>query len=171
MHRVDQDHFVELFLPVFADPIRVEDLEIRIVLLGPLFGDALDTFGKSHAKDPFAFRSPPGNDRPLALTAAPNSYSDQEVAVLGAPPDRAGAIKSRGMLEPCNRSFTTPGQETFVPQRGTFVAHRLAKGCGKMPINGPSHAKRAGDPRVHYKAAETSEIERFKAVDRRLLFM
>src|SRR5439155_507998 len=42
MVRVDEDHLVVLVRPVLADPIRVEDLQVRIVLRGPLLRDPLN---------------------------------------------------------------------------------------------------------------------------------
>ena len=47
---------VELLLAVLADPVGVEDFEVRIVLLGSLFRDPLEALLQRHPEDTLALR-------------------------------------------------------------------------------------------------------------------
>src|SRR2546428_1708269 len=75
MLRIHENHLVVLVRPVLADPVGVENLEVRIVPRGPLLRDSLDRFRHCDLDEAPPFRmttahrlgsasAPPADPRP-----------------------------------------------------------------------------------------------------------
>src|SRR3989442_13367167 len=71
--RVDENHLVVLVRPVLADPVRVQDLHVRIVLGGTLLRDSLNRLRHRDLDEPAAFRvsSAHGSGPPPASSPDP----------------------------------------------------------------------------------------------------
>jgi hypothetical protein len=90
--RIDQDHLKEFFFAVLSDPVRVEHLEVRVVLLRSLLSDGLNAFGQGHAEDSLVLRATTGDNGSLALPAAPDSNADKDESILRPPANRSGTV-------------------------------------------------------------------------------
>src|SRR5439155_23019742 len=78
MVRVDEDHLEVLVHPVFTDPIRVENLQVRIVLRGPFLRDSLDRLRHRDLHEPAAFRVAPAHRAGPTSTPAADPGADDD---------------------------------------------------------------------------------------------
>src|SRR3989441_5542672 len=108
MLRVDEDHLVVLVHPVLADPIRVEDLHVRIVLGGPLLRDPLDRLRHRDLDEPTAFRVSPAHRAWPAPASAPDPRTDDDIPLFRAISQLAGAIDPRRPLHADEGVTATP---------------------------------------------------------------
>src|SRR5438445_9730315 len=80
--RVDEDHLVVLVRPVFPDPVRIEDLHVRIVLGGPLLRDPLNRLRHRDLDEPAAFWVSPAHRAWPAPAPAPDARTDNDIPLL-----------------------------------------------------------------------------------------
>src|SRR3989475_10486296 len=92
MVRVDEDHLVVLVHPVLADPVRVQDLHVRIVLRGPLLRDPLNRLRHRDLDEPAAFRVASAHRAWPSPASSADPCTDDDVPLLCAITELACAI-------------------------------------------------------------------------------
>src|SRR5947209_8165764 len=95
--RVDENHLVVLVRPVLADPVRVQDLHVRIVLGGTLLRDSLNRLRHRDLDEPAAFRVSSAISQPPGFTDSPE----------GTTPDQ-GCRKRRAKARAVLKSLLAP---------------------------------------------------------------
>src|SRR5256712_8468680 len=111
MLRIHEDDLVVLVRPVLADPVGVEDLEVRIVPRGPLLRDPLDRFRHRDFDEASPLRMTTAH-RLWSSSAPPTDpLTDDAVALLFAVPQLPGPIHSGLPLHAHESKTSTPFDE------------------------------------------------------------
>src|SRR5207248_8072288 len=119
---------VVLVPPVLADPVGVEDLEVRVVLRDALFRDALDRLGHRDLLDAHAGGLRAHLEALLAQRAAAHARAHDDVALLGLVAQRAGAVEARGALDARRDALAAPLVEARLADLDVLgVAVRLPR--------------------------------------------
>ncbi len=105
---IDQYDFVELVLAVFADPIRVQDLEIWIAPTDTLLGNSLDGLRHCDLLDTRIGWLPLHVDLALPQAASPDSRSDHHNPLLGLVSDSSCCIDARWSVYSLEHTFASP---------------------------------------------------------------
>src|SRR2546428_6915044 len=108
MLRIHENHLVVLVRPVLADPVGVEDLEVRIVPRGPLLRDPLDRFRHCDLDEAPPFRMTTAHRLGSSSAAPTDPRTDDDVALLCAVPELAGPIDSGRPLQAHESKTSTP---------------------------------------------------------------
>src|SRR6266571_7803180 len=98
MVRVDEDYLVVLVHPVLADPVRVEDLHVWIVLGGPLLGDPLNRLRHRDLDEPTAFRVSSAHRAWPSPASSTDPCTDNDIPLFCAIAQFACAINPRRPL-------------------------------------------------------------------------
>ena len=106
--RVDQDDFEVLVLPVLANPIGVENLEVGEMTVDTLFSDALRVFGHGDLGDTGLGGLALHVDFALAKSTSTNTGSDENDALLGLVTHAASSVKAGWSLDAAVHGFTAP---------------------------------------------------------------
>src|SRR5207245_11558251 len=122
MLRIHEDDLVVLVRPVLADPVGVEDLEVRIVPRAPLLRDSLDRFRHCDLDEAPPFRMTTAHRLGSSSAAPTDPRTDDDVALLCAVPELAGPIDSG---RPFHAHYTTPSPPFHRPRHmGSLCAPR-----------------------------------------------
>src|SRR5207245_7927498 len=108
MLRIHEDDLVVLVRPVLADPVGVEDLEVRIVPRGPLLRDPLDRFRHRDFDEASPLRMTTAHRLGSSSAAPTDPRTDDDVALLCAVPELAGPIDSGRPLQAHESKTSTP---------------------------------------------------------------
>src|SRR3989475_1946046 len=111
MLRIHEDDLVVLVRPVLADPVGVEDLEVRIVPRGPLLRDPLDRFRHRDLDEASPLRMTTAHRLGSSPAAPTDPRTDDDVALLCAVPEPAGPIDSGRPLQAHASKTSTPFDE------------------------------------------------------------
>src|SRR5881628_287451 len=82
MVRIDKDDLVVLVRPILPDPVRVEDLHVRIVLGGPLLRDTLNRLRHRDLDEPAAFRVASAHRAGPSPAPSADPCADDDISLL-----------------------------------------------------------------------------------------
>src|SRR5207245_1069660 len=111
MLRIHEDDLVVLVRPVLADPVGVEDLEVRIVPRGPLLRDPLDRFRHRDLDEASPLRMTTAHRLGSSSAAPTDPRTDDDVALLCAVPQLTGPIDSGRPAQAPESKTSTPFDE------------------------------------------------------------
>ena len=106
--RVNHDDFEVLVLPVLADPVGVENLEVGEVAVDALFGDALRVLGHGDLGNTGLGGLALHVDFALAKSTSADASSDENDALLGLVSHSASSVETGWTLDAAVDGFTAP---------------------------------------------------------------
>ena len=106
--RVDHDDFEVLVLPVLADPVGVENLEVGEVAVDTLFSDALRVLGHGDLGNTGLGGLALHVDFTLAKSTSANTGSDENNALLGLVAHAASSVEAGWSLDAAVHGFAAP---------------------------------------------------------------
>src|SRR5438445_1272300 len=127
--RVDEDHLVVLVRPVFPDPVRIEDLHVRIMLGGPLLRDPLNRLRHRDLDEPAALRVSSAHRAWPSSASSADPCTHDHVPLRCALTDSACAIDPSRPL-PADAPVTAapldhPLNMRFLDHAGSWIFPRL----------------------------------------------
>src|SRR5881628_2248114 len=121
--RVHEDHLVVLVAAVLADPVRVQDLHVRVALRDPLLRHPLDRLPHRDLVHPAALRVAPAHRPGLPPAAASDARPHDDVPGLRAISQLPRAVDAGGMLD-ANERRPAPPRDLAGPRELLHVALR-----------------------------------------------
>src|SRR5438876_8020092 len=106
--RVDEDHLVVLVRPIFPDPVRIEDLHVRIMLGGPLLRDPLNRLRHRDLDEPAALRVSSAHRTGPSPAPSADPCADDDIPLLCAISQFTCAIDPRRPLQADECVAATP---------------------------------------------------------------
>src|SRR2546422_645226 len=125
--RVHEDHLVVLVAAILSDPVRVQDLHVRVALRDSLFRHPLDRFPHRDLVHPAPLRVAPAHRPRLPPAAAAHLGPHDDVPGLRAVPELAGPVDPQGMLDPHERGA---GYKAFWPRSRSPA---VCQSCRRKP--------------------------------------
>ena len=113
--RVDEDDLVVLVLPILADPVGVQDLEVGVVASTALFGDALDVLAHGDLADTGLGGLALHVHLALAQATAANAGADDDNALLGLVAEAARGVDAGWLLDAVKDGGTAPLRHAGLP--------------------------------------------------------
>ena len=135
---VHEDDLVPLVLSICSDPVAVQNLEVLVSLLGPLFGDALEGFADDELLLSLPLGPPSGLDLSLLEGTLPDLCPDEDVSLLGLVAEGPCPVEPGGLLDAEEVLFFPPldlpllvegfhiGLGTVRPGLGDVLVHALS---------------------------------------------
>ena len=111
---INHDDFVELVLAVLADPVGVEDFEVRVALAGSLLSHALNGFGHGDLLDTCLGRLALHVDLTLAQSSTSYACADYSNALLRLVAEAAGCIETSWTIDALEYRLTAPSCHTVA---------------------------------------------------------
>jgi len=105
---IDHYDLVELVLAVFADPIRVQDFEIRVAPTDTLLGDSLNRLRHCDLLDTCIGWLPLHVNLALPQATSSNTGPDHHDSLLGLVPDSSCSVDARWSLYPLEYALAPP---------------------------------------------------------------
>ena len=128
--RVDENDLVVLVLPILADPVGVQDLEVGVVPGAALFGDALDVLAHGDLADTGLGGLALHVHLTLTQATTANAGADDDNALLGLVAKAAGGVDAGRLLDAVKDGGTAPlghaGLPVHVRQGGLRLLPCLA---------------------------------------------
>src|SRR5881628_1103504 len=121
--RVHEDHLVVLVPAILTDPVRVQDLHVRVALRDPLLRDPLDRLPHRDLVHPAALRVAPAHRPVLPQTPAPDAGPHNDVSGLCTVSEFPRAVDAERMLDADERG-TAPPRDLAGPRELLHVALR-----------------------------------------------
>ena len=136
---VDEDDLVVLVLPILADPIGVQDLEVGVVAGAALFGDALLVLGHGDLGDTGLGRLALHVDLALAKATTANTGTNEDNALLGFVTKSASGVDSGWSFDSSEDWLPSPSSHSFLTEHVRKAFFRLLPSLSNIVINTLCH--------------------------------
>jgi len=111
---IEHDDFVELVLAILADPVGVENFEVRVALVGSLLSHALNGLGHGDLLDTGLRRLALHVDLTLAKSSTSYARADYSNALLRLVAEAAGCIEASWTIDALEDRLAAPSGHTVA---------------------------------------------------------
>ena len=129
---IDHDDFVELVLAILANPVGVENFEVRVALVGSLLSHALDGLRHGDFLDTSLRRLALHVDLTLAESSASYARADYGNALLRLVAEAAGCVEASWTIDALEYRLTAPSCHTVTAVCRRNVLLRLLPNRSKV---------------------------------------